>query len=869
LALKYVSGVMTWAADNNTVYTAGNGLVLAGNEFSIATTGANPGYVLKYDGENLVWGDAGAGSGHTGTGTANTIPLWDGPVALGDSVLTQKAGNIGVSSATPGAKLDVNGSLRATSITGDGSALTNLNASAIVDGTVSAARVQDVWVNADGDTMSGALNMGNFAVTNLATPSANSDAATKAYVDSMIGSTGTITQVVAGSGLSGGGSSGAITLGVANNGILSTMLGNAAVTGAKLAADSVSSDKILDATITGADVAAGTISGSHMVVNTIDFAQMKDTMTMDNDLLISGGYAIGVGAAPAAGVKFDVNGKVKATALQVTTGAGNGLVMTSDANGNALWQSLGSLGSGGDITDVLAGNGIAVLNGSGPQPTLSIANAGVTSAMMANASVTTAAIVDAAVNGTKIADNAVDTTKITDGTIVNADIAASASITGDRLADDTINADKLADTLSLDADMVFAGNHNIGIGSAVPGAKLDVNGKVRTTQLQITDGAGSGLIMTSDANGNALWQTIAAVGGGETNTASNIGLQGVGVYASKSGVDLQFKNIASTSSLLTVTDNTTDDTIDLTLKNDIADAAWNWTNVSATQLKVGTLTQGYDTDLADLADGQLTASKVEDVWVNATGDTMSGLLALPSNGLTVGGSQLVVVGGNIGIGSGTPATKLDVAGTVKATGLTLPTGAAANKVLTSDANGAATWQSLGTLGGGGDVTGVEAGAGLVGGGTAGDLTLSIGAGNIVSTMLAANAVTTEALLDLNVTGAKLAADAVTAAKVLDGTLTAADLSSSAGIVGGQLAANTVNGTQLANTLVLDSALTFDASGSNFGMTFDPAGNTLVIDSANNRVGIGLTNPSVPLDVAGAVKATGLSLGANGLSIGGG
>lgn len=49
--------------------------------------------------------------------------------------------------------------------------------------------------------------------------------------------------------------------------------------------------------------------------------------------------------------------------------------------------------------------------------------------------------------------------------------------------------------------------------------------------------------------------------------------------------------------------------------------------------------------------------------------------------------------GNVGIGTATPAEKLDVSGNVKATGLILPTGAAAGKVLTSDANGNATWQT--------------------------------------------------------------------------------------------------------------------------------------------------------------------------------
>lgn len=51
--------------------------------------------------------------------------------------------------------------------------------------------------------------------------------------------------------------------------------------------------------------------------------------------------------------------------------------------------------------------------------------------------------------------------------------------------------------------------------------------------------------------------------------------------------------------------------------------------------------------------------------VNRAGDTMTGTLNLPSNGLVVGTNQLVVSGGNIGVGITTPTKKLDVAGDVR------------------------------------------------------------------------------------------------------------------------------------------------------------------------------------------------------------
>jgi len=51
--------------------------------------------------------------------------------------------------------------------------------------------------------------------------------------------------------------------------------------------------------------------------------------------------------------------------------------------------------------------------------------------------------------------------------------------------------------------------------------------------------------------------------GGETNTASNIGTAGVGVFSQKVGSDLQFKNINSGSSKITVTNDAPNNEIDL------------------------------------------------------------------------------------------------------------------------------------------------------------------------------------------------------------------------------------------------------------------------------------------------------------------
>lgn len=65
--------------------------------------------------------------------------------------------------------------------------------------------------------------------------------------------------------------------------------------------------------------------------------------------------------------------------------------------------------------------------------------------------------------------------------------------------------------------------------------------------------------------GAAIWKetTGAGGGGGETNTASNVGTAGVGIFKQKTGVDLEFKKINAGSSKVTVTDDGANDEVDI------------------------------------------------------------------------------------------------------------------------------------------------------------------------------------------------------------------------------------------------------------------------------------------------------------------
>ncbi len=93
------------------------------------------------------------------------------------------------------------------------------------------------------------------------------------------------------------------------------------------------------------------------------------------------------------------------------------------------------------------------------------------------------------------------------------------------------------------------------------------------TQMSITSDS-SGLKLSGDAttpgtsryygtDGSGTKGYFAIPAGGESNTASNIGAGGVGVFKQKSGVDLQFKNINAGSNKVTITDDTTNSEVDI------------------------------------------------------------------------------------------------------------------------------------------------------------------------------------------------------------------------------------------------------------------------------------------------------------------
>lgn len=128
----------------------------------------------------------------------------------------------------------------------------------------------------------------------------------------------------------------------------------------------------------------------------------------------------------------------------------------------------------------------------------------------------------------------------------------------------------------------------------------------------------------------------------------------------------------------------------------------NWYN--GTESGIGSVSWGdiggtlsNQTDLNNALGAKLDSTTASSTYVELAGDTMTGTLNLPSNGLVVGTSQLIVSGGNVGVNKAVPTSTLDVDGTISHTGLSPTDGTSIDQVkqITKSLTLTTDWQDTG------------------------------------------------------------------------------------------------------------------------------------------------------------------------------
>ena len=696
----------------------------------------------------------------------------------------------------------------------DHSSFTGASGEVTVDTTNTSIRVHDnstaggiEAARADLENISPdqAVDFNGQKLSNIATPVATTDAATKAYVDASFAG-GNLSQLtdVSLSSLSSGeliaynGSnwvnvavSGDATL--ASNGVLaisadaieSSMIVDGAVGTDQIATSAVTNSKIEYAYISVTD---GSTSSNITLGNALTFAATANQTTVSQS---NGTLTVGLADDVTVAATLTVVGNliVSGTTTTVNTATvsiqDNIMTLNSDATGSPTenagieiergdsantvlrwnetsdeWEvtsdgsnyyEIAHAGNAGSVTETMLTTGCVT--------TLKLDSESVTESRIANDAVTTDKLANDAVTNAKIADDAVDSAQIADGAVVTAAIGADA-VTNAKIADDAVGAEHI-DFLS--------GTINGTAGSVLVG-----NGSSAFAQVSISGDA-----------------TLASDG------------------------SITIANSAVETAMI-------DDSAVSTAK--IADSAVTAAKIGASAVETAKINDLAVTT-AKLADDNVTPAKVSFV---------SDSLSAASSG------HFLVTDGTNGF------TNVAMSGdaTLASNGAITIANSAVETAMIADAN----------------VTNAKMAANSVG-------TSNIIDANVTNAKLASNAVATSNIVDDAVTQAKinagavgtteLATDAVTSAKITDASVTTAKIADANvttakiaddSVTQGKIASGAVGTTELANSAVTETQLAASVAGSGLS------------GGAGSALSVNVDDATVEFNGGGdiAIKASGVS-----------
>ena len=205
--------------------------------------------------------------------------------------------------------------------------------------------------------------------------------------------------------------------------------------------------------------------------------------------------------------------------------------------------------------------------------------------------------------------------------------------------------------------MTIQGNGNVGIGVISPTNKLQVAGNTSTTNFQMTNAAINGGLMRSDATGNGSWATAASVitpvawsltGNAGTNASTNfVGTTDAVDFVARTNNAERMRVLANGS------------LVDFTLSRGLNVRS---ANTNADILKTGYIEFFDNTGDQSwfIGDGTFASNALQ--IVQNTANEHITLWTNPTGGASAQERMRVTDAGNVGIGTTTPARKLDVFG---------------------------------------------------------------------------------------------------------------------------------------------------------------------------------------------------------------